>query len=190
MESSTATDKREEGILGVECSQESGEWNTRESHVEEYYSTGTTGVSGVELGDERSEYSSYPSEQEEQEEKKKKKKPLVIALSVVIPVLVIAIIAAVCCVLLIRKTAEAPSITASVEMNEIKRDIKEGELVNKLPTFFSPSFEILEEEDASCYMESRRGVNGKKVLLYLPITSHMVHISSNLGTHAREASLK
>ena len=47
MESSTATDKRGEGILGVECSQESGEWNTRESHVEEYYSTGTTGASGI-----------------------------------------------------------------------------------------------------------------------------------------------
>ena len=65
--------------------------------------------------------------------RRKRKKPLVIALSVVIPVFVIAIIVAVRCVLLIKKGPEALNITASVEMNGIKRDIKEGELINKLP---------------------------------------------------------
>ena len=67
----------------------------------------------------------------------------------------IGIIAAVCCVLLIKKDPEALNITASVEMNGIKRDTKENELVNKLSTFSSPNFEILEGEDTSCYMESR-----------------------------------
>ena len=140
----------------MECSQESfEEQSARESQVDEYHSTRTTEVSGVELGDQRSEYSSCSSEQEEEQNKKKKKKPLVIALSVVIPVFVIGIIAAVCCVLLIKKDPEALNITASVEMNGIKRDTKENELVNKLSTFSSPNFEILEGEDTSCYMESR-----------------------------------
>ena len=64
--------------------------------------------------------------------RRKRKKPLVIALSVVISVFVIGIVA-VWCVLLIKKGPEALNITASVEMNGIKRDIKENELVNKLP---------------------------------------------------------
>ena len=160
MDSSTAANERDEGILGIECSQEScGEWMTGESQVEEYYSTRNTGTSGVELGDEDGEGSNYPSKQEKQGEEKKKKKPLVIALSVVIPVLVIAAIAAVCCVLFIKKPTNkpiaSPNITTAIEMNGDTKDIKEGELINKIP-IFSP----LDIEDASCYIESRFGIEG------------------------------
>ena len=81
-------------------------------------------------------------EKSDKKDKKKKRRPLVLGLSIGIPLLVVVVIIIVCCILLIKKKTEAPSITASVEMNGESREVRDGDVMNKLPTFSLSSEEI------------------------------------------------
>ena len=74
----------------------------------------------------------------------------------------VVVIIAVCCALLIKKKTNAPSITATVEMNGESREVGDEDTINRIPSFSSQEFDELRKEDTSCGMRSRVKYSGKK----------------------------